>query len=88
MLDDVAEKGQPPRSPTQIKHSASVTSIASLAGPEPAAPESDSFAYMEMLLESLAAMGRLGAALDTVVQRVPSEIHQLIDTTTDEVAER
>lgn len=87
-MNEVTEKGRAPRSPTQVAHSASITSLTSLTGPDHSAPELDSFAYMEMLLESLAAMGRLGSALDTVVQRVPVEIHQLIDTTTDEVAER
>ncbi|KAK4685429.1 exocyst complex component 4, partial [Tremellales sp. Uapishka_1] len=51
-------------------------------------PEADSYAYMEVLLESLAALGRLGSALDMVAQRVPTEIHTLVDTTLDEVEER
>lgn len=33
-------------------------------------PEVDSFAYLEMLMESLAALGKLGYALDAVGQRV------------------
>ncbi|KAI3622267.1 sec8 exocyst complex component specific domain-containing protein [Moniliophthora roreri] len=51
-------------------------------------PESDSFAYMETILESLAVLGRLGSALDVVAQRLPSEIFSLVDSTLDEVSER
>ncbi|KAF5323312.1 hypothetical protein D9611_005740 [Ephemerocybe angulata] len=51
-------------------------------------PESDSFAYMETLLESLAVLGKLGSALDSISQRLPGEIHNLVETTLDEVEER
>lgn len=51
-------------------------------------PESDSFTYVEMLLESLSILGRLVGALDTVIQRMPSEISSLVDATIDEVSER
>jgi len=51
-------------------------------------PESDSFAYIETLLESLAVLGKLGSALDIVAQRLPGEIFALVETTLDEVAER
>jgi exocyst complex component 4 len=51
-------------------------------------PESDSFAYIETLLESLAVLGKLGSALDIVAQRLPSEIFTLVEITLDEVAER
>ncbi|KAF6766580.1 Sec8 exocyst complex component-specific domain-containing protein [Ephemerocybe angulata] len=51
-------------------------------------PESDSFAYMETLLESLAVLGKLGNALDSISQRLPGEIHNLVETTLDEVEER
>lgn len=51
-------------------------------------PESDSFFYIEMLLESLARLGKLGLALDVVAQRLPVELHQLVDATIDEVDER
>jgi exocyst complex component 4 len=51
-------------------------------------PETDSFAYMEMLLESLAVLGRLGSGLDIVAQRVSTEIYNLVESTVDEVAER
>ncbi|WVW79702.1 hypothetical protein I302_101672 [Kwoniella bestiolae CBS 10118] len=51
-------------------------------------PEADSYAYMETLLEALAAMGKLGSALEMISQRVPGEIHALVETTLDEVEER
>ena len=51
-------------------------------------PESDSFAYIETLLESLAILGKLGSALDIVVQKLPQEVYTLVETTLDEVAER
>lgn len=51
-------------------------------------PESDSFLYIEMLLESLSRLGKLGAALEIVSQRLAMEVHQLVDTTIDEVDAR
>ncbi|KAI5455480.1 exocyst subunit, variant 2 [Naganishia albida] len=51
-------------------------------------PEQDSFAYMEVILESLAVLGRLGTALEAVSARIGSELNSLIETTIDEVAER
>ncbi|KAI0639631.1 Sec8 exocyst complex component-specific domain-containing protein [Trametes polyzona] len=51
-------------------------------------PEADSFAYIEMLLESLAALGKLGTGLDIVAQKLPGEIFSLIEVTIEEVSER
>ena len=51
-------------------------------------PEADSFTYIETLLESLAILGKLGSALDSVMQRLQSEIFSLIESTVDEVEER
>ncbi|KAF9457349.1 Sec8 exocyst complex component-specific domain-containing protein [Collybia nuda] len=51
-------------------------------------PEADSFTYMEMLIESLAVLGKLGNSLDTIAQRLPAEIFLLVETTLDEVEER
>lgn len=48
-------------------------------------PEADSFLYIEMLLESLGRLGKLGYALEVVAQRLPMELHQLVDSTIDEV---
>lgn len=51
-------------------------------------PESDSFTYIETLLEALAVLGRLVGGLDTVIQRIPTEISALVDATIEEVGER
>ena len=51
-------------------------------------PETDSFAYIETLLESLAVLGKLGSGLDVVAQRLSSEIFTLIENTIEEVGER
>ncbi|KAI0249495.1 Sec8 exocyst complex component-specific domain-containing protein [Lactifluus subvellereus] len=51
-------------------------------------PETDSFAYIETLLESLSVLGKLGGGLDIVAQRLPSEVFALVDNTVDEVSER
>lgn len=50
--------------------------------------ESDSFGYVETVLESLAVLGELGNALDVVAQRLPVEISSLLEGTIDEVHER
>jgi exocyst complex component 4 len=76
------------------------SSLSSLPGPSLAAtsssnvtqpnrnPETDSFAYMETLLEALAVLGKLGLALDIVAQKLPQEIYALVEATLDEAAER
>ena len=51
-------------------------------------PETDSFSYIETLLESLSVLGKLGGGLDIVAQRLPGEIFSLVDNTVDEVSER
>lgn len=51
-------------------------------------PEFDSFSYIEMLIESLAALGKLGYALDAVGQRVQGEMFALVEATVEEVEER
>ncbi|KAF7320273.1 Sec8 exocyst complex component specific domain-containing protein [Mycena kentingensis (nom. inval.)] len=51
-------------------------------------PESDSFSYLETLLEAFAVLGKLGMALDSVGQRLPSEIFSLVESTLDDVEER
>lgn len=51
-------------------------------------PEADSFIYIENLLESLAVLGQLGSALDSIAQRLPGEIFNLVEGTLDEVEER
>lgn len=51
-------------------------------------PEADSYRYIEAVLEALFVLGKLSGALETVAQRVSTEIHHLIETTLDEVEER
>lgn len=51
-------------------------------------PESDSFGYIETVLESLAVLGELGNGLDLVAQRLPLEIYSLVENTIEEVNER
>lgn len=51
-------------------------------------PEIDSFLYIEMLLEALARMGKLSVALDVIHQRLPVEIHALVESTIREVESR
>lgn len=68
-------------------HPSTVSSTA-LTNAVPLNPEADSFSYMETLIESLAVLGKLGNALDTVAQRLPSEIFTMVETTLDEVEER
>lgn len=51
-------------------------------------PESNSFEYIETLLEALAVLGKLGGALDTVAQRLPIELFSLVETTIEEVRDR
>jgi exocyst complex component 4 len=98
-LDDLAIRNNDPpydfNDTTNIRNSAaikaSVGSASSLAMgnvKEGSSPESDSFAYMEMLLESLAVLGRLGNALDITAQRVASEIYALTDGVLEDVSER
>lgn len=51
-------------------------------------PESNSFEYIETLLEALAVLGKLGGALDNVAQRLPIELFSLVETTIEEVRDR
>lgn len=71
----------------QAGSSQSLASIAA-APADNSNPEAESFSYMETLLEALAVLGRLGAGLDNLAQRVPGEIHALVESTIDEVEDR
>lgn len=51
-------------------------------------PEADSFLYIEMLLESLARLGKVGYALEVVQQRLNVELYQLVESTIEEVDQR
>lgn len=65
-----------------------LTAASSSTSPSERNPESDSFAYVETLLESLAVLGKLGTALDAIAQRIPNEIYALVESTLEEVADR
>ncbi|CAG8500956.1 8518_t:CDS:10 [Ambispora leptoticha] len=51
-------------------------------------PESDSFYYIEIIIESLALLGLLPEAMEMITQRLPLELYQLVDKTVAEVEER
>jgi exocyst complex component 4 len=71
--------------PTTLPSSTSLQSIASIQN---ATPESDSFTYLEHVLESLAVLNKLSVSLDAVSQRLPIEIYNLVEITISEVSER
>ena len=51
-------------------------------------PEQDSFTYIEDILESLAYLGKLSVAMDSIAQRAPIEIYNLVEGTVVETDER
>ncbi|KAI9476110.1 MAG: Sec8 exocyst complex component-specific domain-containing protein [Benjaminiella poitrasii] len=51
-------------------------------------PETDSYYYMEIIMESLSVLGDIPAALQTIQERLSVEIHALIDRTISEVEQR
>ena len=89
-LNDLATRpNDPPHdlSDVGLRNNSQPSNVTSVAT-APLNPEVDSFSYMETLIESLAVLGRLGNALDTVAQRLPNEVFTLVETTLDEVEER
>lgn len=58
------------------------------APPTAQSPDSDSFSYIETLVEALAVLGKLGSGVDTIAQRLPLELFNLVETTVNEVRER
>ena len=51
-------------------------------------PEADSFYYIQLLIESLNKMGRLDDAVESIKQRLPTELDRLVDRTNNEVDQR
>ena len=51
-------------------------------------PESDSFEYIHMLIESLNKMGRLEVAVERMENRLPMELFAIVDKTNHEVDSR
>lgn len=50
--------------------------------------ESDSFYYIRLLIETLGNLNRLPNAFEEIIQRMPSELHKMIDKTIVEVGQR
>ncbi|KAH8597990.1 Sec8 exocyst complex component-specific domain-containing protein [Bisporella sp. PMI_857] len=51
-------------------------------------PESDTFYYIELLVESLNKLGRLESAVNTIKERLPSELFGIVNETNGEVDQR
>lgn len=83
-----ASASSPTAAVSSVNSFGSSSNLAGIAASHSRSPESDSFAYIETLLESLAVLGKLGSALDAVAQRLPQEIYALVDSTLEEVSER
>ena len=49
-------------------------------------PDLETFSAIESLLETLSVLNRLESSIDTVVQRVPGELHSLVEATLEEVS--
>ena len=83
-----ASASSPTAAAGSVNSFGSSSNLAGIVASQSKSPESNSFAYMETLLESLAVLGKLGSALDAVAQRLPQEIYALVESTLDEVSER
>lgn len=51
-------------------------------------PEADNFYYIHLLLESLNKMGRLSLTVESIEQRMPTELFRLVERTSTEVEQR
>ncbi|KAI8991536.1 Sec8 exocyst complex component-specific domain-containing protein [Mycotypha africana] len=51
-------------------------------------PDTDSYYYMELIMESLLVLGEISSALQTIQERLPVEVHTLVDKTIAEVEQR
>jgi exocyst complex component 4 len=51
-------------------------------------PETDTFQYIRLVIESLNKMNRLDLAVDTVEQRLPVELFKVVEKSNNEVAQR
>jgi exocyst complex component 4 len=51
-------------------------------------PEADTFAYIQLLVESLNSLGRLESAVETMAQRLPIELFRVVEKTTNEIEQR
>lgn len=51
-------------------------------------PETDTFQYIRLVIESLNKMNRLDMAINTIEQRLPVELFKVVDKSNNEVAQR
>ncbi|KAI9249990.1 Sec8 exocyst complex component-specific domain-containing protein [Sporodiniella umbellata] len=51
-------------------------------------PDTDSYYYMEIIMESLSVLGEIPPTLQTIQERLPIELHKLIEKTISEVEQR
>ncbi len=51
-------------------------------------PEVDNFFYIQLLLESFNKLGRLDLAVESIDQRLPTELFRLVDRTNTEIDQR
>jgi exocyst complex component 4 len=51
-------------------------------------PETDTFKYIRLVIESLNKMNRLDLAVDTIEQRLPVELFKVVEKSNNEVAQR
>jgi exocyst complex component 4 len=51
-------------------------------------PETDTFQYIRLVIESLNKMNRLDMAINTIEQRLPVELFKVVDRSNNEVAQR
>jgi exocyst complex component 4 len=51
-------------------------------------PETDTFQYIRLVIESLNKMNRLDIAINTIEQRLPVELFKVVDKSNNEVAQR
>lgn len=74
--------------PNGLNNHAGLNGLDSATSSSKLNPEQDSFAYIETILESLAYLGKLGHGMDSVLQRAPIEIYNLVEGTVVDVDER
>ncbi|RCH94117.1 hypothetical protein CU098_003961, partial [Rhizopus stolonifer] len=51
-------------------------------------PDTDSYYYMEVIMESLSVLGEIPPTLQTIQERLPIEIYKLVEKTINEVEQR
>ena len=51
-------------------------------------PEVDNFSYIQLLLESFNKLGRLDVAVESIEQRLPTELFRLVDRTNTEIEQQ